>query len=339
MNKQNNAFKTAKRLIYMNSVISSSYIACFIPFINTKLFKDPQSQTLKYTLYIQAYPILTGISTLIAHKINHPDSKTVSSITKDLKFLSLANIVSIATTAYCYYFKPNIINKKLLLFNGLLNAALLSRSLYYAQKLQNLSISIVDEPEPEHKVDKEQLLITEEIKEDLNEDEWDEDCISHRLVIKSGDIVKYKKSNKYGVWANAFLTREVNKGKHHWKFKIISVKQSLLIGIWNNSMDIDLNEMIGKRAFSAYVFNATYARRNIFEKADEWTVNDSYCVECQGGWTVDMYLDMDQLQLWFVVNGWSDGEKIKVENYTYTAVVSSGYPTNKVQLVSYFTSK
>ena len=109
-----------------------------------------------------------------------------------------------------------------------------------------------------------------------------------------------------------------------------------MIGVWDNNKEIKLNEHIGKRANTAYVFYASHACRNTHNQNNKWTSSNSYGIGCKKNDVIGIYLDLIRKELSFMVNGHNYGQAFTIKNGNYRVGVSSGWDKEtEIEFLSY----
>eukprot|EP01084_Bolivina_argentea_P172997 299641_1 len=168
----------------------------------------------------------------------------------------------------------------------------------------------------------------------IQPDNWDAKCKSDKISVY-GNIMRHT-GNGNG-YSTVFLSKIVNAYQHQWKFRIHKNKGCLLVGIWDNNYDANLNidQLIGADRNTAYLFSASLARVNIHEGDYKWTEDRTYGKKLLDNDEIDMYLDFDNHTLSFSVNGKDLGKSHDIKDSEYRAVWTSGVKGNEIELLMY----
>eukprot|EP01083_Nonionella_stella_P126425 382661_1 len=142
--------------------------------------------------------------------------------------------------------------------------------------------------------------------------------------------------------ATAYLSKEVKSGVHRWRFKILSYSNNAIdIGLWKSKYGIQLEKaarLMQKGKGKLYMYCVTYAYLSKGDLGDGRHDVDSYGTRCVKGDIIDMILDLNKLELKYVVNDKDYGVAFNVEKTSYKAVLNmSGYGY-AIELVSYATT-
>ena len=172
----------------------------------------------------------------------------------------------------------------------------------------------------------------------IGKDKWSKEY-SHKNFEINGNILTKIKGNSYSQHT-AFLNKIVYDGKHHWKFKLIKWEAiHLMIGIWKNNVKITsdvMNSYPGKSKNTAYIFYAGYGCINNHDKHNSYTRTGDYGIQCSStGTVIDMFIDFDELELSFSVNGIHYGVSHHIDPGKYRGVVSFENKENQIELISY----
>ena len=173
-------------------------------------------------------------------------------------------------------------------------------------------------------------------------DEWNKKQTSSRYLI-SDDKVTIQNMTDVFDHQMAFLTNVARMGQHHWKFKINEwLKYYIIIGIVKYEKIDDLIQKSGKGDYLgvepdvAYCLDIEAAELNIHNMSDGWNQDDEYGVCCKEGDVIDMYLDLDKLELSFAINDTYYGKAFDIDSgFGYVAAASYGQDTNKITLLTY----
>ena len=141
-------------------------------------------------------------------------------------------------------------------------------------------------------------------------------------------------------FTTAFLTQIAESGQHHWKFKIIERPSedagNLIIGIVKDIVidKVIQDQWIGKSKNASYCLDVSFNELNIHDKCNSW--EGGYATRCKQGDIIDMYLDLDKLELSFSIGGTHYGKAFDVDSgFGYTAAVSVWPNGTKLTLLSY----
>ena len=138
------------------------------------------------------------------------------------------------------------------------------------------------------------------------------------------------------IWApsSAFLSNIVSKGKHHWKFKIWRLNGSTLaIGVWDNKYNLDqvFNEYLFRVQDALYCVNFNH---QVTEGQNKQIRYGKYLLANRA--IIDMYLDLDTLDLSFAIDNTHFGTAYKIrKGASYRACVCMMSDEAKLELLMY----
>ena len=175
-------------------------------------------------------------------------------------------------------------------------------------------------------------------------DKWNRDRTSSKYII-SEDNVTIESIEVYDVHYMAFLTTVAMQGQHRWRLKInewgTGYDRYIIIGIVKNEIIDKLIEeseygfYLGRIENTAYCFDVDAADLNIHNSRDDWT-EYKYGIEAKEGDIIDMYLDLDTLQLGYAINDTYYGKAFDVEaGYGYIGAVSTELENVRLTLLTY----
>ena len=134
--------------------------------------------------------------------------------------------------------------------------------------------------------------------------------------------------------SSAFLSNIVTKGKHHWRFKIHrTLDQTLTIGIWNNKYN--LQQVFNKylRAVQDALYSINFGNGKT-EGQNKQIVKYEYLVDGNG--IIDMYLDLDTLDLSFSIDNINFGTVYKIKKgASYRACACIHSAQAELELIMY----
>ena len=189
---------------------------------------------------------------------------------------------------------------------------------------------------------------------DPNKDDFNQQLSHHKLTIDNNESIM-KLSDGYIARStyNGYLNNIVSKGKHYWRFKCIDLKcnqyaMRSLIGIFNTKYE--------HKDTSWYGFVCTeddsiqictgYA---ITTDGYSWMVTDEGKLQSktlklprsgiEKDDIIEIKLDLIELTLSFIINGWDRGNKNKVfdiKHGEYRAALTMGVKGDAFQLVTYW---
>ena len=158
------------------------------------------------------------------------------------------------------------------------------------------------------------------IKEKWNTDQIGED---YEII---DDTLK-RKTNNLGSEQSALLTNIARSGMNHWKFKLTKFSSDgcyMDFGIVKENANFDkiAKTYLGEFPNTAYVWSVRSTELND-HKSGSWPGNKHYGVRCNEDDVIDMYLDLDKLELSYAVNGKHHGKAFDVDSgYGYVGAVS-----------------
>ena len=168
----------------------------------------------------------------------------------------------------------------------------------------------------------------------VTEDDWDPNCKGDSMII-DGNIIS-KTCNGY---QSAFLVNRVSSGIHTWSFKIISHplnSSNIDIGIWKckNYGKPIISSYFTKKKNNGYAYVATKGVLTVANSAGRY--GRDYGKKCRINDIIEMYLDLDQLKLKYIVNGYQYQIAYHdIEKTTYRAVVDMYSKHDQIELISY----
>ena len=150
----------------------------------------------------------------------------------------------------------------------------------------------------------------------------------------------------------AFLAMEFEgEGVHKWKFKVINLKQDIgdgsdwtsCIGIYKLPSSTDVNDNIDlpkdnhflweNKMMSGYGFCAHSGKIKVYDGINDYCVSSDYGVECKNGDIIEMIVDMNKLEMKYVINGIDFGTAFDIQCAKYRAAVNLDIPLDAIQLL------
>ena len=164
-------------------------------------------------------------------------------------------------------------------------------------------------------------------------DKWDIKLKGDYIIIND-DIVSCD-IEKHRNFQSAFLSKKISSGIHHWKFELIkfNIDQWNLFGIWKTNSGVPLlNTCFTNKRNNGYSFVATHGK--LLNLNDFYMCGKEYGKKCKKGDIIDMYLNMNKLQLSFAINDKNYGKAYDIDNTQYRAAISMR-PTGSFKLLLY----
>ena len=163
-------------------------------------------------------------------------------------------------------------------------------------------------------------------------DKWNTSFIDERFEFH-GDTVKILDKG----YNHIYLTNIVEFGTHHWKFKLSRyhpVHFSYRIGIFKvkEGQQKYFDQVVGQ-INTVYAMNLERCSINIHDHTDEWEQHET--MKAKQGDIVDMYLNLETLQLQFVLNGEKCHDSITVDKCKYVGVAHMYETGDCIQLLTY----
>ena len=170
-------------------------------------------------------------------------------------------------------------------------------------------------------------------------DSWNVELKSYKFTI-NGNTASHTGYYGYYGYATVFLSNIVEKGEHHWKFKVKKYSQdsNLIFGIWNikhDPLSIINDKWIGNTPNSSYAFDFSCAELNIHSSKNEWTGQETYGVICSRGSIIQISVDFNRLQLSFTINDINYGKAFDIKHGKYLCAISSNGKGNAIDLLCY----
>ena len=167
-------------------------------------------------------------------------------------------------------------------------------------------------------------------------DKWNKQRTTQNCQISDDELTMQSINEN----TTAFLTQIAKSGQHHWKFKInewaSGYAEHLIIGIVKDIAieKVIQDQWIGKRENTSYCLDVSLNELNIHNKYNAW--QGGYANNCKEGDIIDMYLDLDELELSFSIDDIHYGKAFDIDSgYGYVAAVSVWRDGSKLTLVSY----
>ena len=176
----------------------------------------------------------------------------------------------------------------------------------------------------------------------LAEDEWDKDRMGSQYEIDQDTNALLRKSCGPQEEQSVYLTNVAESGTHHWRFKLtFNSLQYIDIGVVRESVDPQLitPTYLGQHANTVYVLSLQHDKLqlNVHDQANQWKSGFLSDVELKEITVLDMFLDLNALELSYAI----DGKRSKAfdvnGDHGYIAVVSINTNSggNRVELLSY----
>ena len=167
-------------------------------------------------------------------------------------------------------------------------------------------------------------------------DEWSRNDVASQYEI-NGNKLKISNESAKGVHhQSAYLTNTVHSGKHHWRFKLSVYKGSfyVVIGIIKDTAERMVDKLLGQKANTAYAMDVAYNEINNHKSDNQWQKGNA--VQCKEGDIIDMYLDLDKLELSFGVNDKHYGKTHDIDgDCGYSAGVTFKTNGNEIEFITY----
>jgi len=181
----------------------------------------------------------------------------------------------------------------------------------------------------------------EEVSRSTLTDEWDPQLIGDRMELRE-DRVTFTggRGRKIQTGNTAFMSRIVDRGVHSWCFEVdlrFSHWWSTTIGIWRCSNDSTppRNDIFTLGEHRGYGFNPSEG--TLVDPATgkvPIALPMNYGQRCIRVNVVEMVLDLDRLELKYIINGRDFGKAFSVEKGAYRAAVNLSQIGDSVQLLS-----
>ena len=167
-------------------------------------------------------------------------------------------------------------------------------------------------------------------------DTWDPDRVHSVYKIKDDTLTRMDP----GAERSAFLTTTIHSGISHWKFQLTKYNGNSYVDIGvvkKEQIDFEqaIDTFLGKFKDIYYIFSAgSHPEINIHGKNNEW--KRGYGAKTGEGDVIDMYLDLEELELSFSINGTHYGKAFDVDTgYGYVAALSMLGAGNEVKLLAH----
>ena len=183
-------------------------------------------------------------------------------------------------------------------------------------------------------------------------DEWDPDHKSTHMLVEGDTVTNMYQSDDihdlhmYGTIHLKNICKPPN--KYEWRFQIIKYDKNNLA--WNNlfgvqkvgttCLDYDGSQHFISTRKCGYGFISSCGKLSDASSAGCYGVNNKYNPdaykygkECVAGDIIEMHLDLEKLQLSYVINGRDYGVAFQVEKTEYTAAVTIDWKGNSIQLL------
>ena len=166
-------------------------------------------------------------------------------------------------------------------------------------------------------------------------DQWDENLFGEMMTLEANCI----KLSKGAASNSAFLCNVIDQGKYKWKFKLKKLANrahwTTTIGIWkcNKHIEPKVNDIFTKGNHMAYgyaVNRGTLVDEETGSKADYGT---KYGTNCKEGDIVEMLIDLDKLELKYIVNGKDYGKAFEIEKTAYKAAVNLFARDDEIEII------
>ena len=130
-----------------------------------------------------------------------------------------------------------------------------------------------------------------------------------------------------------FFKRIFNSGQHHWKFKLLEAPTFRVeIGIWKINSGEPKRDWFTSTTQAGYSFSPKYGQLNNMESPTSF--GDNYGERCNEKDIIDMYVDMNKLELSYSINGKYYGKAWDIERTKYRAAVCIG-TRDKIEFILY----
>ena len=152
--------------------------------------------------------------------------------------------------------------------------------------------------------------------------------IGKRMILSKNKLTIIQKKTGFN---SAFLTKIIDRGVYHWIFRldVVSIPGvwSTTIGIFDSDeQDDDDDYPINKRFLEGYEKGYGWSPCNaklINTKTGICKKDDKdYGIKCDQGDIIEMFVDMNKLELSYVVNGQDFGVAFKIRDSYYQAAIN-----------------
>ena len=172
-------------------------------------------------------------------------------------------------------------------------------------------------------------------------DEWNKDRITKKYLIFEDKFRMKKLKSGFGELnedSTVFLTEIAKLGQHHWKFEINKWQPCGygIIGIVKDDINFEkvMNHWLGYYPNTTYCFDVNMIELNVHNVTNKWI--GGYGINAKEGDIIDMYLDLDELELSFSINNKHYGKAFNVDTgYGYIGAVSFRDEEIEITLLSH----
>ena len=171
-------------------------------------------------------------------------------------------------------------------------------------------------------------------------DKWDKACMGNLMVLDESNNSMTHSSSKTG-HHSAFLENIIDSGMFHWRFKLLAEggdNWNTLIGIWkvyDSSKEISERKPPISTWFpsdgNSYTF---WAQQGKIGATSGYPRDGKYGIECKKDDIIEMYLNMNEGILGFIINDNDYGTAFTIDKtWKYRAVVSMWNQGTVIQLL------
>eukprot|EP01084_Bolivina_argentea_P188273 324138_1 len=150
------------------------------------------------------------------------------------------------------------------------------------------------------------------------QDEWDPNCVGIDQEINGNCLIHKGKTNSF---CSAFCERIVDRGIHHWKFRIKTVSKrssgwAFVLGIWKTKSSINPpKNSYFTRLSQGYAFVTDHG---CMVNKTGGHYGEKYGKICEEGAVIEMIVNFEKLTLQYVIDGVDYGVACEIEDTSYS---------------------
>ena len=168
------------------------------------------------------------------------------------------------------------------------------------------------------------------------QESFDPDCHHGKLKLKEDNsIVTVHETGDGFAAITAYLKKIVKSGVHQWEFKILHDDGwTIDIGIWKVDRypeNVDVSLYSDATKYKSYAYTVSHRCRTHPDGNDK----TSYGKKCVTGDIICMIVDLEALELRYMVNNEDFGVCNKIEKTSYKAAISLYHEHDALELISY----
>eukprot|EP01084_Bolivina_argentea_P255514 429783_1 len=169
-------------------------------------------------------------------------------------------------------------------------------------------------------------------------DEWDSSQLATGLTLKNNTITKIE--GDVGRWTthykSAFLKNICDNGRYQWKFKIHKItKIWCLIGIWKiRDAILPIHTYFTSGHNIAYAMLLEAGKLVSLRGGGNFESEHEYCDKCKPNDIVEMFLDLDKLEISYGINGKHFGKAFTVTKAKYRAAICLQGKDSAIELLN-----